>query len=63
MIPQDRDERARLIEHWLTCVEDEMTDKGRSNEFVESLRDQFDRKGWLSDKQIEALKKFYVRAS
>lgn len=63
LLPKDPDERSRLIEHMLSAVEDEMSDKGRSNAFIESLRDQFDRKAWLSDKQIEALSKFYARAT
>lgn len=62
-ISKDREERAKLIEHMLGAVEDELTDSNRSNDFIESLRDQFDRRGWLSDKQIEALRKFYSRAT
>jgi NADH:ubiquinone oxidoreductase subunit E len=55
-------ERAKLIEHMLCGVEDEMADRGRSNDFIESLRAQFDKDGWLTEKQLQALHKFYERA-
>lgn len=61
-IPTDKDECAALIETMLQAVESELSDRSRTNEFIESLRDQFDRRAWLSDKQIEALMKFYDRA-
>lgn len=61
-VPQDLDERSLLIEHMLTTVEDSFHDSSSSNEFIEDLRDHFDRRGVLSDKQVEALKKFYRRA-
>lgn len=52
---------APLIEHMLTEVEAHLDDKKLANEFIESLRDQFDRRGSLSDKQVAALQKFYDR--
>lgn len=61
MIDMTKDERAALIEHQLTAVEDDLADKGKDNEFIISIRDQFDRKGTLSDRQMEALEKFYER--
>lgn len=58
---ETKDERAALIDHMLTAVEGELFEKKRQNEFIESLRDQFDKNDDLSDKQIEALRKFYDR--
>ncbi len=58
----ERAERAKLIEHMLDGVEAEFEDRGKSNSFIESLREQFDNSGWLSDKQLEALRKFYENA-
>lgn len=55
-------ERAKLIEHMLDTVEAEFSDRGRTNRFIESLREQFDTQGWLSDNQLEALRKFYRNA-
>lgn len=60
-IPTDKDECAALIETMLQAVEADIDEYRRPNEFIESLRDQFDRRGWLSDKQVEALMKFYDR--
>lgn len=57
-----KEKRAQLIEHMLSAVEDEFNDRGRRNEFIESIRDQFDKEGWLSDGQIEGLRKFYNNA-
>lgn len=57
------EERKKLIKHMLESVEAEFADRGRSNRFIESLREQFDRSGWLTDNQLEALRKFYANAS
>lgn len=59
--PDSRQERLDLIEHMLGEVEDHLYNKKRSNDFIESLREQFDRSLDLSDKQIDALTKFYDR--
>lgn len=61
--PSDKDERAKLIETMLCAVEDELSDGSRTNEFIESLRDQFDRKGFMTDSQMRGLQKFYRRAT
>lgn len=58
-----RDERKVLIEHMLETVETEFEDRGRSNRFIESLRHQYDTQGWLSENQLEALRKFYANAT
>lgn len=54
-----REEERKLIEHMLSEVESDLEQKGRSNEFIESLRNQFDSSRSLSDKQTAALRKFY----
>lgn len=61
--PTDPDERSRLIETMLSAVEDELNDSSRTNPFIESLRDQFDRRGFLTDPQMSGLQKFYRRAT
>jgi hypothetical protein len=53
-------DRAKLIKHLLDEVESDLDQKGKQNDFIESLRKQFDEKGFLSDKQLEALNKFYA---
>ena len=54
-------EDPKLIEHMLSEVEADLEQKGRENEFIESLRSQVDA-GWtLTAKQVEALRKFYER--
>ena len=60
-ITKDKDERAKLIEHMLGEVEGHLDDLHRTNDFIESIRDQFDRWGTLTDNQIEAVRKFYGR--
>lgn len=56
-----REEKAKLIEHMLDGVEAELSERNHSNSFIESLREQFDDRGFLTEKQIEALRKFYER--
>lgn len=60
-LTRDREKRAELIEHMLTTVEDDLNERGRPNQFIEDIRDQFDKTGWLTDKQIAALRNFYER--
>jgi NADH:ubiquinone oxidoreductase subunit E len=55
-----RAEEAKLIEHMLSSVEDDLEGRRRKNAFIESLREQFDRSGWLTPNQLEALRKFYA---
>ena len=54
-------ERVQLIEHMLSEVEDSLYERKQTNEFIESIREQFDARGDLSDKQIDALRRFYDR--
>jgi hypothetical protein len=54
-----RREEAQLIEHMLSEIESDLEQKGRENTFIESLREQFDERKTLSDKQVDALRKFY----
>jgi hypothetical protein len=58
-----REELAKLIEHMLTEVEGSLEQGGRTNDFIESLRFQFDKRGTLSERQVEALQKFYDRVA
>lgn len=48
-----KEERACLIEQQLTAVEDHLSEQGKDNEFIISIRDQFDRLGSLTDRQSE----------
>lgn len=65
--PNPAQERKKLIEHMLSAVESEFADRCRTSvgalRFIESLREQFDNQGWLSENQLEALRKFYANAS
>ncbi len=56
---QKRLEEKQLIEHMLSEIESHLEQKGRTNEFIESIREQFDARGGLSDKQIDAVLSFY----
>lgn len=53
--------RAELIDAMLADVEEDLEHKGQENEFILSLREQFDRQQSLSPKQLAALQKFYDR--
>lgn len=57
---KERTERAKLIKHMLITVEDALEKRGRKVHFIEILRHQFDRQGWLTENQLEALRKFYA---
>lgn len=52
------DDEYKLIEHMLSEVEASLK---KPNDFIESLRYQFDERGTLSEKQRAALGKFYDR--
>lgn len=52
-------DRAKLIEHMLSEVESSLEQRGVENDFILSLRDHFDRKKDLSEKQLDALRKWY----
>lgn len=58
---QDVKERAKLIGHMLDEVEISLDENGRTNDFIESLREQFTEWGTLTDGQLEGLRKFYER--
>ena len=47
------------IETMLSAIESDLDDKGKSNDFIESLREQFDTRGTLTENQVNALRKFY----
>lgn len=48
-----------LAEHMLMNVEAELSKNNHENDFIASLRDWFDSKGFLTPKQMTALKNFY----
>lgn len=54
-----RDERHTLIKHMLEEVENDLGKRGKVNEFIDSLSQWFYSTGRLSEKQYEALKRFY----
>lgn len=54
-----KSEECKLIEYMLEEVETHFEDRKQTNEFIESIREQYDNRGWLSAKQIEALRRFY----
>lgn len=52
-------ERAKHIAFMLEQVEEGLDEHSSAREFIDSLQDQFDREGDLSDKQVDALTKFF----
>jgi uncharacterized membrane protein len=56
-------EENRLVAWMLTETEDALYAKNRTNEFVESLRAQFEQRGYLTARQIESLKTIYERVT
>lgn len=54
-------EEQKLIEHILSAVEDSLEERDQTNDFIESLREQFNERGSLSERQVDALTKFYDR--
>lgn len=54
-------EDKKLVEYMLAEVEEDLEAKGDTNDFIESLRSQFNRRGSLSEAQVEGLRKFYER--
>lgn len=50
-----------LIQHMLDEIQSHFEQKGASNGFIESIREQFDKWQSLSPKQIEGIRKFYER--
>lgn len=56
-----KDEGAKLVEHMLTEVEESLEARDQTNDFIESIRGQWQARGSLSENQVEALRKFYAR--
>ena len=49
------------LEHWLTVIEEEGRDLSKWEEdFIESLREQWDRGRWMSERQREILERIYA---
>lgn len=55
----NQEEQKKLVKHMLEEVEASLQDKNRTNDFIESLREQFDAGKPFSLKQVEALRRFY----
>ncbi len=50
-----------LLEHWLTTVEEEGQNLSKWEEdFIESIREQWDRGRWMSPRQREILERIYA---
>jgi len=62
-LTKNKEQRRLLIEHMLSAVEAELLDRGRNVKFINSLREWFDERGDLTDKQIEALRRWYHNAA
>lgn len=58
-----RDQRHDLVKHMLEEVENDLAAKGKLNDFIDSLSRWFHSTGRLSEKQFEALRKFYENLS
>lgn len=60
MIPNDLEERKKVIIYmldWIVTVYDELTPWEQN--FIDSLHEQFQNKGTLSDRQCEKLEQIY----
>ncbi len=55
--------REDSIQTLLSEIEDSMSERDFQRDFFESLSDQFNRKQYLSDKQVESLQKMYDRVT
>lgn len=52
---------AEILKSWLDALEEQPRKLTKWElDFTASLREQFDRKGWLSDRQIEILERIYA---
>ncbi len=58
-----RAEHTKHVAHVLGVVEGALSDSGRSVAFINSIRKQFDKSGWLTVNQLAALMKFYARVA
>lgn len=56
-------DKKELIEHLIKEVSGVISDDDFQSEFFDSLADQYVVRGWLSEKQIDALKRIYERLS
>ncbi len=62
-ISKMRSEHATLVDYLLGEIEAKYAVNGRTHHFIEGLRLQFNLRGWLSEKQLDALRKFYAKAT
>lgn len=61
MIPRDKEERVKMIARMLTGLEGREDDSYTEweNDFINSLNEQFEKKGDLTDRQCEILEALY----
>lgn len=61
MIPNDLEERKKVINYMLSYITNEQYDELSSWEqnFIDSINEQFEEKGTLSDRQCEKLEQIY----
>lgn len=65
MIPNDPEERRKIIERMLGSLSDQYRDELSDWEFnfIESITDQFSNKKTLTDRQCEILEKIYDKSN
>lgn len=56
-------EHQKLAAHLISEIGDSMRDDDFQRDFFDSLTDQFERGGHLSEKQMESLNKIYERVT
>ncbi len=56
-----KDAEAANVNRMLNAVEADLEDRDRCNEFIDSIRIQWDKWGSLTQKQVDGLESFYVR--
>lgn len=63
MIPNELLERRKVIDYMLKAIDNPKVLTKWEEEFIDSVKDQFDSKGNLSDRQCEILEKIYEKVS
>lgn len=58
---QTKEDEKKLIRHMLDEIQADIDDKGSQSDFIDSINEQFENRGTLTAKQIEAVRKYYER--
>lgn len=63
-LPQSPKEQQRILAaHLIKEIGDEMSERDFQRDFFESVADQFEKKGFVTDNQLAALNRIYERVT